>query len=275
MAAISISDLPSSHNVLTTMWAKLKARLDRTTTMWAKFRCELLLAVSTLRRRIHLRHESVRGVHIWVWTWWLRLRCNRRWSCICIVCDAFTASAPLFTVFSTFHHAEALGLSEEKRSSCWITSVHAGRAVVGIVGFETLQSRFHDRCHFVRVEMIHLATFICHFEHPRVGWADEVQECIAAVCLRLWIDWQVQEIISPQKTCLADFTQQHLLRVLVRYVAKHHGSHWGATVIAAVSLQVLRLRNTLRMVGLEAFLRLEQCVILLIPRSDQHVCQRQ
>jgi len=94
--------------------------------------------------------------------------------------------------------------------------------------------------------MIHLAAFIRHLEHPCVGWADEIQESIATVSIRLWVDWQVQKVECPQKACLADFAQKHLLRVLVREIAHHHGCcilprwRWGRPV-ASSKIRVLKL----------------------------------
>lgn len=149
MAFIAISNLPA-HNALAAMWTKLEARLNRTTTMRAKLRDELLRAISVFRSRtlrcgIRLLIEPTVRIHIWVRTWRLWLRCNECLHSLCVIVgDAFATSASPLTVSRTFHQALIFRLAEEQRASCWITSVHACRAVVRVIGLETLQGCFHD-----------------------------------------------------------------------------------------------------------------------------------
>mgnify|MGYP000889314022 CR=1 FL=1 len=48
----------------------------------------------------------------------------------------------------------------------------------------------------------------------------EVDEGVSHVAVVLWVDWQVEEVISAQMV-LVDLGEQHVLRELVRYVFNH------------------------------------------------------
>mmetsp|Transcript_33269 Transcript_33269/g.72612 ORF Transcript_33269/g.72612 Transcript_33269/m.72612 type:complete len:208 (-) Transcript_33269:97-720(-) len=101
----------------------------------------------------------------------------------------------------------------------------------------------------------------------------KVDEGITDIAPIVHVHGEVKEIISSLEAVLIDLLQERALRVLIRNVPKHHSRGFGTLgSVAGSGLQVLRSRNTLRVIGLEV-LTLKLCVYIIL--VTQGLMQRQ
>ena len=84
-----------------------------------------------------------------------------------------------------------------------------------------------------------------------IRWIQEIDKCIANICLVPHIHGEIKEVIQTRETFRIDLLQQGFLRELVGDVSKHRSGSWS---IIFLGRQICGLRYTGGMIWFELLL---------------------